>query len=293
MRQTYKTHVVLGTAALVSLAVATAPHSSDVVAAVSLAVADVAPFLVALIAAHGALLYSTGAASARSKWWIHVATVLLGASVVELSDVLLWLHGIAVDRFLDAEQVSAMAVLREYGESVFFGALLWGSTLLATPWLAHAASLPGPVRLPQLDQPATAAAAAAAATLPQPNQTPAGVLQEIRKSGMHESVEYLKAEGNYIDVIGATGHKLLAYRFARAVKELGPVGIQVHRSYWVAHDAVSHVARSGKNTVIVLKSQRTVPVSNRYLLAVRSLPVAPHDPFAGPKHGDHTGNYLP
>ena len=289
MRQTYKTHVVLGTAALVSLSVATAPQASDVVSAVSLAVADVAPFLVALIAAHWALLCSTGAASARSKWWIHVATVLLGASVVELSDVLLWWHGIAVDRFLGAEQVSAMAVLREYGEAVFFGALLWGSTLLATVWLAHAASLPGPVRLPRLDQPATAAAA----TLPRPNQAPTGVLQEIRKSGMHERVEYLKAEGNYIDVIGATSHKLLAYRFARAVEELGPVGIQVHRSYWVAYDAVSHVARSGKNTVVILKSQRTVPVSNRYLLAARSLAAAPHDQFAGPKHGDHTGNYLP
>ncbi|MFN7571170.1 MAG: LytTR family DNA-binding domain-containing protein [Betaproteobacteria bacterium] len=266
MRQTYKTHVVLGLVTLMALTTATLPQTQDLVSAFALAVADVMPFLLALVAVHWVLLRSTGASSVRSMRWVHVGTILLSALIVELSDVLLWWHGISVDRFLGAEQVSGVALLREYGEAVFFGSLLWGSSLATTRWLAHAASPSGLVTLPKEDQAAT------------------GFLQEIRKSGISEPVEYLKAEGNYVNVTGATSHKLLAYRFARAVEELGLIGIQVHRSYWVARDAVSHVTKAGKNTVIIVKSGRAIPVSNRYLLAVRSLASPSPEQAANPGH---------
>lgn len=271
MLQIYKTHVVLGFVALISLSVAATSQTHDVVSAFSHAVADVLPFLIAMIAVHWVLLRSTGAGSVRSRKWIHVDTILISSLIVELSDVLLWWHHVSVDRFVDAEQVSGMALLREYGESVLFGSLLWGSSLFATRWLAGTVSDPGLV------------------TLPRTGQSAPGLLHEIRKAGVIESVEYLKAEGNYVDVIGATSHQLLAYRFSRAVEEFGLIGIQVHRSYWVARDAVCHVARSGKNTVVVLKSGRTVPVSNRYLLAVRSLPSSPSDQAAD--SGYRPGNY--
>ena len=253
MVQTYKTHVVLCLVALVTISVAMSQQTHDLVSAFSLAVADLAPFLIALIAAHWLLLRVNDSHRVRSKFLMHVGTILLGASIVELSDLLLWSWGIAVDRFIDAEHFSGADLLREYAESVFFSGLLWGSSLLASRWLAQAPSHPDPT--PQS----------------QANESAMGLLQEIRKAGMFEPVECLKAEGNYVDVIGATSHKLLAYRFARAVEEFGSSGIQVHRSYWVSRNAVSQVSKSGKSTVVVLKSGRTVPVSNTYLLAARSL----------------------
>ena len=55
-----------------------------------------------------------------------------------------------------------------------------------------------------------------------------------------------------------------------AVSELGGTdGMQVHRSYWVARDAVVKPEKKGRKTTLFLKNGLNVPVSESFLPSVR------------------------
>ncbi|MGZ5182027.1 MAG: LytTR family DNA-binding domain-containing protein [Ramlibacter sp.] len=85
----------------------------------------------------------------------------------------------------------------------------------------------------------------------------------------------LQAEDHYLRVITASGSDLILMRMADALRELdAQPGLQVHRSWWVAHEAVSGVRRDGGKTMLVLSNGQQVPVSRTYLPAVRSAPFA-------------------
>lgn len=72
----------------------------------------------------------------------------------------------------------------------------------------------------------------------------------------------LEAHEHYIKVYTDRGHELIHYRFGDAVRELGGTpGLQVHRSYWVAEDAVVAVSPAGKSFRLTLRNGLTVPVS--------------------------------
>ena len=75
----------------------------------------------------------------------------------------------------------------------------------------------------------------------------------------------LEAQEHYIKVHTDQGHELIHYRFGDAVHELtGTPGLQVHRSYWVAEDAVVAVEPVGKSYRLTLRNGLTVPVSLAY-----------------------------
>jgi DNA-binding LytR/AlgR family response regulator len=86
---------------------------------------------------------------------------------------------------------------------------------------------------------------------------------------LRRDISWMKAEGNYVDVYGADDHRLVNYVFSRAAEELRPLGIQVHRSYWVARDNLIRV-ESGKGRIYaVLKGGHRVPVSRSFVREVR------------------------
>lgn len=80
----------------------------------------------------------------------------------------------------------------------------------------------------------------------------------------------LEAEDHYLRVHTASGVTLILLRLGDAIAELGATrGLQVHRSFWVARDAVERVERSGEKVTLVLRGGLRVPVSrgNRAKLA--------------------------
>ncbi len=80
----------------------------------------------------------------------------------------------------------------------------------------------------------------------------------------------LQAEDHYIRVYTAAGDDLVLYRFSDAMEELrGYSGMQVHRSWWVAEDALADVARHDRKVFLVLKNGVEAPVSRTYAKAVR------------------------
>lgn len=80
----------------------------------------------------------------------------------------------------------------------------------------------------------------------------------------------LGAEDHYLRVITPLGSDLILMRLSDALDELGDAaGMQVHRSWWVAHGAADALQRGNGRTVLVLKNGLEVPVSRTYLAAVR------------------------
>lgn len=81
----------------------------------------------------------------------------------------------------------------------------------------------------------------------------------------------LQAEDHYLRVITALGSDLLLMRLADAMRELPAArGMQVHRSWWVAFEAVTAIERDAGRLVLVLSNGQQIPVSRTYQPAVRA-----------------------
>ena len=82
---------------------------------------------------------------------------------------------------------------------------------------------------------------------------------------------YIKTEDHYVGVHTTAGSARVLVRFADAVDELGDLGMQVHRCYWVAHGQMAELLTRGHRTSLRLTDDREVPVSRRYLPDVKAV----------------------
>jgi hypothetical protein len=75
----------------------------------------------------------------------------------------------------------------------------------------------------------------------------------------------VEAEDHYLRLHTSKGQDLILLRLADAVAELeGVEGAQVHRSWWVARDAIVDARRGDGRAVLTLKDGAQVPVSRTY-----------------------------
>jgi hypothetical protein len=137
----------------------------------------------------------------------------------------------------------------------------------------HLAALFGPVAVVQLGLTLAASSLARGSrteTRPQPSGAPSVPFLERVPARLGRELIALEAEDHYLRVHTALGSELILARLSDAVAQLdGYDGLQVHRSWWVAGDAVrGTVGRNGR-TAVRLKNGLTAPVSRTYLAAVR------------------------
>ena len=84
----------------------------------------------------------------------------------------------------------------------------------------------------------------------------------------------ISVRDHYVDVQTGKGTVSLLLRFADAMAEVDPqAGLQGHRSYWVAWEAIEAVEREGVKLYLKLRHGARVPVSknHRYKLEARGL----------------------
>jgi hypothetical protein len=82
----------------------------------------------------------------------------------------------------------------------------------------------------------------------------------------------VEAEDHYLRLHTSMGQDLILLRLADAVDELtGIEGAQVHRSWWVARDAIADARRGDGRATLVLKDGSEVPVSRTYAKIIRDL----------------------
>ncbi len=81
----------------------------------------------------------------------------------------------------------------------------------------------------------------------------------------------LEAEDHYLRVHTSLGSDLVLMRLSDAIAAIEPgLGLQVHRSWWVAHDAMCELVRTERRTQLRLKNGLLVPIGRTYSAAVRS-----------------------
>lgn len=86
---------------------------------------------------------------------------------------------------------------------------------------------------------------------------------------------YMSMQDHYVDVHTDRGGALVLMRLADAISEArGTDGLQVHRSHWVARDAVAGTERKDGRLSLRLSDGNLVPVSRTYLSAVREAGLA-------------------
>jgi hypothetical protein len=132
-------------------------------------------------------------------------------------------------------------------------AVMTGVNMLAErpPLLTHAA--------PALERPRTPAEALHA-------QFEARLPPKLRGASLYA----VEAQDHYLRLHTSRGSDLILMRLSDAVAELkGIEGAQVHRSWWVARDAVVEAQRADGRAVLILPSGAEAPVSRTYLKALR------------------------
>jgi hypothetical protein len=90
-------------------------------------------------------------------------------------------------------------------------------------------------------------------------------------SRLGEEIVALEAEDHYLRVHTSRGSDLVLMRLSDAIAAIGPdLGLQVHRSWWVAEDAICEIFRAEQRSQLRLSNGLLVPVGRTYSAAVRS-----------------------
>lgn len=85
----------------------------------------------------------------------------------------------------------------------------------------------------------------------------------------------ISVRDHYVDVVTSAGSAALLMRLSDAMDLVGPVaGARVHRSHWVAWDAVEGLEKSDGRLVLRLKTGAAIPVSRTYRAKVEAVVAA-------------------
>lgn len=110
-----------------------------------------------------------------------------------------------------------------------------------------------------------------AAEVPAPSRLPPSLPRLVDRlpAQVQGPLVSITVRDHYIDVTTARGQASLLLRLSDAVAETCAAdGVQVHRSHWVAWDAIEAVEHRGTRMMLRLKGGAEVPVSKTYRPAV-------------------------
>lgn len=84
------------------------------------------------------------------------------------------------------------------------------------------------------------------------------------------SLVSISVEDHYVRIRTLKGEEMVLMRLGDAIKETHPTaGLQVHRSHWVAIDAIASASRNGNGAVLVMKNGPDIPVSRSNVARIR------------------------
>ena len=86
----------------------------------------------------------------------------------------------------------------------------------------------------------------------------------------------LSVEDHYVRVRTTRGEAMVLMRLGDAIREAAPVaGLRVHRSHWVAREAVRAVRREGDRAVLQMTAGGDIPASRSHIPALREAGLLP------------------
>lgn len=126
------------------------------------------------------------------------------------------------------------------------------------------------------DSPETENDAVRETKLPEMEPEPAKIapvqtkLHDRLSTGFPSPIIALGVEDHYVRVHSTERTEMLLLRLSDAIKEMEPLeGMQVHRSWWVARDAILTSKRDGRNLRLLLSDGLEVPVSRAYVAKLK------------------------
>lgn len=76
---------------------------------------------------------------------------------------------------------------------------------------------------------------------------------------------WVAAQEHYIRIVTTNEARTVLYRFSDLVRDLNnSQGMQIHRSHWVAYDAITGQDKSGQTMKVTLSTGDVIPVSRTY-----------------------------
>ncbi|MEM8547804.1 MAG: LytTR family DNA-binding domain-containing protein [Pseudomonadota bacterium] len=109
-------------------------------------------------------------------------------------------------------------------------------------------------------------------------EAPLPLPEFLQKSSVRDPTEVLalQAEEHYVRVFSRDGEELVHHRLGDAADAMpATMGLRVHRSWWVAQDAVQSAKRGARRWQLTLHTGLQVPVSDSYLNAARERGLLP------------------
>jgi hypothetical protein len=105
----------------------------------------------------------------------------------------------------------------------------------------------------------------AVASAAPPAPAPVKFLERLPLKLRGAEIWAVEAEDHYLRLHTSRGQDLILMRLADAIAELeGKEGAQVHRSWWVARDAITAAEKGDGRAVLTLRDGVRVPVSRTY-----------------------------
>ncbi len=84
-------------------------------------------------------------------------------------------------------------------------------------------------------------------------------------------IYHIEAQEHYVRVVTTRETRMALYRFSDAIRDMpDSLGMQVHRSHWIAYKAVEGLLKDGQNLKLNLSDNETVPVSRSFRTQVEA-----------------------
>lgn len=223
--------------------------------------------------------YEKHALLPRVAYWFAIAVLTYGVGLATVHFVIAAIHGARRPGWIAYGLAGLAAGLPVAAVVLAINALLYGpeppvetlALILSCMVIAGVGSaLIALYSMPSRPDGPPAESAAVASPAPVPPPLLARLPLHLRGD-----LAYLSMQDHYVDVHTARGSTLLLMRFADAVGETGPTeGLQIHRSYWIARQAVVESVRRDGRLFLRMADGAELPVSRPYLAAVRSAGLA-------------------
>lgn len=171
---------------------------------------------------------------------------------------------------VDAVQRQGFIIL--YAEVWLVGLVIHGAMtlLMRQPATEPLAAVPLPQSISE-SLPAVAVAVAAGQAEPDPSEPAPASRPALPLPPGFGPLLALKAEDHYLRAYASGREELFLMRLRDAVAMLpDDAGVQVHRSWWVAKDAVSKLNRDGRSATLTLSNGTEVPVARDRMAAVKA-----------------------
>lgn len=127
---------------------------------------------------------------------------------------------------------------------------------------------------------------------PRPDQSDAGysgnrrqapaLLKRLPPGKREGQIISVSMQDHYAEVTTTSGSALILMRLSDAIEMLEDYpGLQIHRSHWVGLAQIDELVKRGRNTLVLLKDGRELPVGSTYLRHVKEQLVSVHQNTGG------------